>query len=84
MANNDKHSSFFSIYLQLHRELVHIHKSFSVYLTNGPNKLLHYTRLEKLAKDKHSSLLGPFKIYVENEVFRLWPLGLTLHNLFRS
>jgi hypothetical protein len=27
---------------------------------------LHYTRLESLARDKHSSLLGPFE---ENEVF---------------
>jgi hypothetical protein len=34
-----------------------------------PNKLvLHYTRLERLAGDKHSSLLGPLVSYEENEV----------------
>jgi hypothetical protein len=38
---------------------------------NGHNKLvLHYTWLEILAKDKHSSLLAPFVSYDENEV--LW------------
>jgi hypothetical protein len=30
-------------------------------LTNGPYKLvLHYTRLKRLARDRYSSLLGPF------------------------
>jgi hypothetical protein len=32
------------------------------------NKLvLHYARLERLDKDKHSSLLGPLNCYQENE-----------------
>jgi hypothetical protein len=28
----------------------------------------HYTRLERVAKDKYSSLLGPFVSYAEGEV----------------
>ncbi len=36
--------------------------------------MLHYTKLEKLAKEKYSSLLVPFVSYEENEV--LW---LRLH-----
>jgi hypothetical protein len=32
--------------------------------------MLGYTRYKSLASDKHSSLLGPFIIYLENEV--LW------------
>jgi hypothetical protein len=31
--------------------------------------VLHYTRLERLAADKHSSLLSPFVSYKENKVF---------------
>ncbi len=31
-------------------------------------RVLHYTRLERLASDKHSSILGPFMSYEENEV----------------
>ncbi len=38
--------------------------SFSLKLTNG----LHYTSLESLASDKHSSLLGSIVSYEENEV----------------
>ncbi len=30
--------------------------------------VLHYTKLERLAMDKHSSLLGIFVSYEENEV----------------
>ncbi len=30
-------------------------------------RVLHYTRLERLAWDKHSSLLGPLVSYEENE-----------------
>ncbi len=30
--------------------------------------VLHYTRLEMLARDKHSSLFGPFISYIETEV----------------
>jgi hypothetical protein len=29
--------------------------------------MLHYTKVERLARDKHSSLLGPFINYEENE-----------------
>ncbi len=36
---------------------------------NGPNNpVLLYTRLQRLSRDKHSSLLGPFVSYGENEV----------------
>ncbi len=35
-------------------------------------RVWNYTGFEKLAKDKHSSLLGPFIFYEENEVF--WKL----------
>jgi len=31
--------------------------------------VVQYTRLDKLAKDKHSSLLNPFVNYEENYVF---------------
>jgi hypothetical protein len=31
-------------------------------------RVLHYTRIEMLAREKHSSLLGPFLRYEENEV----------------
>ncbi len=33
--------------------------------------VLHYNRLERLASDKHSSLLGPFISYKESEVLRI-------------
>jgi hypothetical protein len=37
--------------------------SFSLQLTNGPNKLvLIYTRLDRLATKKHSGLLDPLVI----------------------
>jgi hypothetical protein len=39
---------------------------------NVPNMLVsHYTRLERLARDKHSCLLGPFVSYKENEVLQV-------------
>ncbi len=39
--------------------------SFSSQRTNGPYKLVfHYTRLERLARDKYSSLLGTFDRYI--------------------
>ncbi len=45
--------------------------SFSSQLTNGPIKpVIHYTMLERLARDKQSSLLGPFESKEEIEV--LW------------
>ncbi len=38
-------------------------------LTNRPNKLVsHYPELKRLARDNHSSLLGPFTSYEENAV----------------
>ncbi len=30
-------------------------------------RVVHYTKVEKLAKDKHPRLLGPFTSYEENE-----------------
>jgi hypothetical protein len=41
---------------------------FIFFVTYGPNKLmLNYTRLERLARDKHSSILGgSFVSYEEN------------------
>ncbi len=35
-------------------------------------RLFHYTNLERLACDTHSSLLGPFMIYKENEMLCIW------------
>ncbi len=46
--------------------------------------MLHYTKLERLVSDKQSSLLGPFVIYEENEVFmNMTPVAsdTTLHFL---
>jgi hypothetical protein len=37
--------------------------------------VLHYTSLERLARDKQSSLLGPFLSYEENVVLLIWPLN---------
>jgi len=43
--------------------------SFSSYLTNGPNRLVfHNTKSERVARDKHSSLLGSFLCYEENKI----------------
>ncbi len=42
--------------------------SFSASVTNGPNKIVHYTRMERVARDKHSSLLNPFLSYEKNEL----------------
>ncbi len=35
-------------------------------------KVLRYTRLERLAKDKHSSLLVSFVSFEENDAQRIW------------
>ncbi len=43
-------------------------------------RILHYTRLESLAKDKRTSLLGPFVRYEENVVLRLLLLSWKLKN----
>jgi hypothetical protein len=46
----------------------------------GPNKIgLYYTRLERLARVKHYSLLGPFVSYEENEVLLIWTLEPVQH-----
>ncbi len=37
--------------------------------------MLHYTRLERLAKDKQTSILGPFVSYKEKEVWGIQLLG---------
>ncbi len=74
----DKHSSLLEPYIS-YKEMKfckynsrdHIHKtSFSWKLKNEFNKLivLHNTRLERFATDKHYSLLDPFVSYEENEV----------------
>ncbi len=49
---------------------------------NMPNKssVLHYTRLERLASDKHSSLSGSLVSYDKNEV--LWILTLGLYSQY--
>ena len=49
--------------------MCHIHNIlFPSKLMNGPSELvLHHTRLERLARDKHSSLLGPYVSFIENE-----------------
>jgi hypothetical protein len=31
-------------------------------------RVLHYARLERILKDKHTSILGPYEDYKENEV----------------
>ncbi len=50
---------------------------------NRHNKVaLHYTRLERLASDKHSSLLGPLVSYKENEVVLIRLLEYNLEGGF--
>ncbi len=39
-------------------------------------RVLHYARLERLARDKHSTLLGPLISFEEIKVSWVWPLGL--------
>ncbi len=39
-------------------------------------EVFHCNRLERLARDKHSSLLGSFVSYKQNDVFWMWSLGL--------
>ncbi len=41
---------------------------FETYEWATQARALHYTRLERLARDKHSSLLGLFLINENNEV----------------
>jgi len=51
------------------RKLTTLSENFSV---------LHYTRLRRLAGDKHSSLLDPFVSYEENEVLWIWPQSIEI------
>jgi hypothetical protein len=45
-------------------------------LQMGPiSKALHYTRLERLTRDEHSSLLDPFESYEEIEVLLIGPVA---------
>jgi hypothetical protein len=37
--------------------------------------VLHYIRLEQLARDKHTGLLGPLVTYKENKVLQIRPQG---------
>jgi hypothetical protein len=41
-------------------------------------KVLHLSKLERLAREKQSSVLGPFISYGENEVLSILPQELTL------
>ncbi len=34
--------------------------------------MVHYTRVERLAKYKHSSILGSYVSFEENELLRIW------------
>ncbi len=43
---------------------------FATYECAQEARVYNYNRLEKLAMDKHSSLLGPLICYDENEVAR--------------
>jgi hypothetical protein len=66
--------------------MVRIHNTyFSSYLSNETNKLvLHYTRLQRLDRDKRSSLLGSLVSYKDDEVLYIGlPGGVftTLHCL---
>jgi hypothetical protein len=51
--------------------------SFCSCLMEVPNKMvLHYTKLQRLARNKHTSLLGPIVSYKENELLWGGSLGL--------
>jgi hypothetical protein len=43
-------------------------------------RVLHYTRQERLATEKHSSLLGPFKGYKETKIFYVFTTLNFIHN----
>ncbi len=51
---------------------------FIIYKCAQQARVLHYTRLESLARDKSSSPLGPFVSYEENEVLWIWSQKLEL------
>ncbi len=50
-----------------------IHFIFFVTYARSNKLVLHNTRLERLVREKHSSLFGLFGSYEENEVFIIWP-----------
>ncbi len=52
---------------------------FMIYESVQKARLLHTVKLERLDKDKHSSLLGPFLSYEENEVLWIQTLVPTLY-----
>ncbi len=45
--------------------------------------MFHYIRLDKLASDKHSSLLGPFVSYRKIKCCKYYPCG-HIHNTLRN
>ncbi len=61
---------------------------FILFVTNectaqSARVVLHYTRLESSARDKHSSLFGPVVSSEENEVLWSWHHGLySQHPIF--
>jgi hypothetical protein len=63
--------------------LDHIHySSFSSYKYSLQARVLYYTRLERLASNKHSRLFGQFTIYEENDVLSL-KVKLILQKFYR-
>jgi len=61
--------------LSMDRVCIH-NTSVSSSITNGPNTLVfQYSRLERLLRDKHTSLLGPFISYEGNEGILIRPKG---------
>ncbi len=55
---------------------------FVTYEWTKKARMLHYAGLESLARDKYSSLLGPFVSYEENDVLWKFLLGLYSQNFF--
>ncbi len=79
MLADDKHTSLLSIFVSYQKyQVLQIQLQGNIFTTlswsvlKGPNVLvLHYTRLEKLDMDKHTTLLHVFVIYQENEMLRI-------------
>jgi hypothetical protein len=72
----EKHSSLFALFVS-NEENVVITPPGTIFTTlhflptyywTPKNRMLYYTKLERLARENHSYLLGPFVIYKENEV----------------
>ncbi len=51
---------------------------FTTYEKTQLASVLHYDRFGRLARNKHSSLLGPFVGYGENKVLWIWPMYSSL------